>query len=227
MGSPLTSEWCPQTPAGLEIVFQRITDEVVPLRTGAMHARLQAKIPKMLAWDTDPGFDYYVWLDSTISIVRPDAIQWIVDYCDGVDVTFFKHSKRSSIRSELAFMEQQLKRGDHYLIDRYHNEPLAEQVAHYLQDPDFDDSVLFECGVFVYSSRLVKDKKLNLLKEWFDQNCRWSVQDQLSLPYALSKVECSHRVFDTTIFDNPYFEYRHRISPSKWQRLASRIGIEL
>jgi len=192
-----------------------------------MHPRLQAKIPKMLAWDTDPGFDYYVWLDSTFSIVRPDAVEWIVNYCDGVDVTFFKHSKRSSVREELAFMQEHLKRGDRYLEERYNSEPLAEQVAHYLQDPAFEDSVLFECGVFVYSSQLVKNRNTNVLKEWFYQNCRWSLQDQLSLPYALSKIACSRRVFDTTIFDNPYFEYRHRISPSKWERWASRIGIGL
>jgi hypothetical protein len=227
LGSPLTSEWCAQNAAGLEIVFQRISENTFPLRTDAMHPRLQAKIPKMLAWDTDPGFDYYVWLDSTFSIVRPDAVQWIVNYCDGVDVTFFKHSKRSSVREELAFMQEHLKRGDRYLEERYHSEPLAEQVAHYLQDPAFEDSVLFECGVFVYSSQLVKNRNTNVLKEWFYQNCRWSLQDQLSLPYALSKIACSRRVFDTTIFDKPYFEYRHRISPSKWERLASRIGIGL
>ena len=227
LGSPLTSDWCAQTAAGLEIVLQRLTDTLFPLRTGAMHPRLQAKIPKMLAWETNPGFDYYVWLDSTISIVRPDAIQWIVDYCDGVDAAFFKHSKRSSIREEFSFMEQHLTGGDHYLADRYNNEPLAQQVDHYLRDPAFEDSRLFECGVFVYASSLVKDGTLNLLKEWFYQNCRWSVQDQLSLPYALSRIPCKYRVFDTTIFDNPYFEYRHRISPSKWQRWARRIGIDL
>ena len=40
-------------------------DSNLPARHCALHPRLQAKIPKMLAHESHPGYDYYIWLDGS------------------------------------------------------------------------------------------------------------------------------------------------------------------
>jgi hypothetical protein len=220
LGSPLDSEWCVQESDEFDIVFDRIDSTDVPIRISAMHPRLQSKIPKMLAWETNPGFDYYVWVDSFFWLLRPDAIESIVASCHDVDACFFRHSKRSSVREELAFIQDLIQKGDESLLQKCMNEPMAEQVAFYLADPGFTDSMLLECGVFVYSARLVENRLANVLKEWFYQNCRWSVRDQLSLPYVLSKYGTHYGTFDFEMYRNPYVAYRPSFGgPGRVERL--------
>lgn len=91
-----------------------------------------------------------------------------------------------------------MRAGNEYLLERYAGEDLAGQVASYLADPTFNDTLLIEAGAFVYSSRIVQDARSNVMKEWFHQNCRWSVQDQLSLPYVLHQFDV-----DVVMLDSP------------------------
>ena len=207
-GSSLNSRWIEQVPSdGLEITINRISEPTDVSRRNAMHPRLRGKVPKMLAWEQHHDYDYYVWLDSSFSIESPRAIEWIVNQCNGFDACFFKHSQRTSIRDELSFMEGLMASGNSYLKQRYDGEPMREQVEHYCSDDSYTDDRLFECGLFVYSKSLVKNRKINLMKEWFYQNCIWSVQDQLSLPYLISKFRVKYKTFDTTIFKNQYFKF--------------------
>jgi hypothetical protein len=82
---------------------------------------------------------------------------------------------------------------------------MTNQVAAYLSDPTFEDSRLFEAGAFIYSSRIVQDTRSNVMKEWFHQNCRWSVQDQLSLPYVLHQFDVDVVPFDApSIYECDY-----------------------
>jgi hypothetical protein len=177
-----------------------------PSRNGAMSPRLQAKIPKMLGWQMLPDYDYYIWLDSSFRIGNPHCIQWFVDNCSGHDIAVFPHPKRNSIRSELAYMQMRMQKGDRYLMERYGSEPMEAQVQHYLSDPEFQDNSLFAAGAFIYSKSLVAHSD-NALKEWFFQNVTASVQDQLSLPWVLQKFRARVKVLPSDIFQNEYIEH--------------------
>lgn len=207
-GSMLKSRWIDQLESeNLEITFNRISEPSHITRRNAMHPRLRGKMPKMLAWEDHPNYDYYIWMDSSFSMESPRSIEWIVNQCTGFDACFFKHSERTSIREELSFMEGLMAKGNDYLKQRYDGESMREQVEHYCSDSDYTDDRLFECGLFIYSKSLVKNRKTNLMKEWFYQNCLWSIQDQLSLPYVMSKFKVKYKTFDTTIFKNQYFKF--------------------
>ena len=207
-GSPLRSRWIDQAEsANIEITFNRISEPSHISRRNSMHPRLRGKVPKMLAWEEHPNYDYYVWMDSSFSMDSPRSIEWIVNQCTGFDACFFKHSERRSIRDELTFMEGLMSNGNAYLKQRYDGEPMRAQVEKYCADEEFVDDRLFECGLFIYSKSLVKNHKTNLMKEWFYHNCIWSVQDQLSLPYVMSKFRVKYKTFDTTIFKNQYFKF--------------------
>ena len=216
-GSPLPDNIIQQESNTLEITVNRISDNSAKLTTNgrtesvaqadrinAMHPRLRAKMPKMLQWSDFPGYDYYIWVDSKLRIDNPKAAESLVEACSGKDACFFRHSARKSIRLELEHVIDHLNNGSQYIIDRYAGEDMAGQVSSYLADSNFVDHSLFECGAFVYSSRVVQNPDLNLFKEWFYHNCIWSVQDQLSLPYLLQKFGVNYGILEGTVYKNNY-----------------------
>ena len=216
-GSPLPDNIIQQESNTLEITINRISDNSAKLTTNgltesvaqadrinAMHPRLRAKMPKMLQWSDFPGYDYYIWVDSKLRMDNPKAAESLVKACSDKDACFFRHSARNSIRLELEHVIDHLNNGSQYIIDRYAGEDMAGQVSSYLADSNFVDHSLFECGAFVYSSRVVQNPNLNLFKEWFYHNCIWSVQDQLSLPYLLQKFEVKYGILEGTVYKNNY-----------------------
>lgn len=210
MGSRLSnSVTLPQEWRGrhLDVDFICFNDATHATREHAMHPRLAGKIPRMLAWEIHPGYDYYLWMDLRFSMTRPDAVGWFLDQLGDHDAAFFRHRYRMSIKEELDFVLSGMRAGNEYLLERYAGEDMERQVESYLGDPTFNDTLLIESGAFIYSSRIVQDARSNVMKEWFHQNCRWSVQDQLSLPYVLHQFDV-----DVVMLDSPSIyecEYLH------------------
>jgi hypothetical protein len=205
-GGRLSSTWVAQNSEKYEIVFNRLTSTTETDRINAMHPRLRAKIPKMIVWEDHPGYDYYIWLDSRFSILDESAVERLVDECINKDVCFFKHCGRTSVKQEVDFVLELMKNGNKYLLDRYKGERMKEQVDYYYEDSTWKDTILFECGIFIYSKKIVENKMYNVMKEWFYHNCLWSVQDQLSLPYLVHKFNINYGVLPGNVYDNKYFK---------------------
>jgi hypothetical protein len=191
--------------------FYYFTDENFPPRTHALSPRLQAKIPKMFGWEMVPGYDYYIWADAVIMLCSEKAVEWLLSYVKYHDVAFFRHQDfRPTIMEELIFMENHMSGksmnyfAQQYLNMRYGSEPIRKQVEHYLKDPLFVDNHLYAAGLFIYKN---KPHVRQMLRNWYLENAKWSVQDQLSLPYVLSGSGCSVNVIDDQIVYNKYTEY--------------------
>jgi hypothetical protein len=206
--------------------FYYFDDNNFPLRTKALHSRLQAKIPKMFGWDMVKGkYDYYIWMDAVIMMTDKDAVKWLIEQLDNNDIAFFRHQDyRPNIEQELIFMENHMGGKTYnefakgYLNERYATEPMRKQVEYYLSDSLFTDCNLYAAGMFIYKN---KQNVKSMLKDWFTENARWSVQDQLSLPYVLSKSDCRISVIDAEIVNNKYTEYywRNETNMHKWDNL--------
>jgi hypothetical protein len=205
-GGDLGSTWVSQNSEKYEITYNRVTSATESERIKAMHPRLRAKMPKMIVWEDHPGYDYYIWLDSRFSIMDEFAVERLVDECIGVDACFFKHCARRSVKQEVDFVLELMNTNNQYLLDRYKGEKMKEQVECYSQDINWKDDVLFECGIFIYSKKVIENKNYNLMKEWFYQNCLWSIQDQLSLPYLIYKFNINYKLLPGNVYDNKYFK---------------------
>jgi hypothetical protein len=177
-------------------------DENFPPRINALHPRLQSKIPKMLGFEYHPGYDYYIWLDGSIKIHSSETIKWLISCCGNNDMAVFRHPFRNSIRDELNYMVNLMQDNNSYLLSRYLNEPIIEQVEIYESDFDFKDECLYALGAFVYNKTVIPK---GILNNWFYHNARYSIQDQLSFPYLLTKHQIQISVIDKNIFQNPYF----------------------
>lgn len=169
--------------------------------------RMAGKIPKILGWELMPGYDYYLWIDDNYNIIRPDTVQWFIDNIGNHQALFFRHAERGSITSESQFMYGAMKKGSKHITPRINGEPILEQVNHYLQDNHFKDTFLINASTFFYSRKLVENMADNVMRSWFYEVCRWTIRDQLSLPYVLQKHCTDFALMDINPFKFDYLKF--------------------
>jgi hypothetical protein len=187
---------------GFEVVdYIHLNNNNFPSRKNSLHPRLKGKIPKMLAWELFPNYDYYIWMDGCFTFTKEDSTSWFVNQLNGADAAFFQHPYRTDLESELDLVVSEIKEENSYLIERYEGEDMESQVNNYLKDENYNSNVLIAAGAFIYSSKIVENKEYNVMKEWFYHNCIWSVQDQLSLPYLLHKFNINYTLINENIFE--------------------------
>lgn len=181
--------------------FHRFTDKDFPPIAG-LTPRFQYRIPKMFGWQMYPSFDYYIWLDGSVSLIRKDSVNWFLDQLGDADIALFKHPHgRSTIKEEVDYIEERLNRpgGDKYLTPRYGNGLHKEQYADIMLDPDYIDSRLFASTAFIYrDSERVRD----MMRLWFLHQARYWTVDQIILPYLVKDLNV--KVIETNPFSGKY-----------------------
>lgn len=203
MGGTKANSMVEQGGVGVDYIFYH--NASFPTREASFTPRMTSKIPKMLGWLLNPGYDFYIWMDVTFSMVRPDAVQWFLKNMDGHDALFFKHPWRSTIKSEAEFICEESKRNV-ILRNKVVGEELTAQVDRYYEDKQFTDNFLLAAGAFCYSSKLVENSEYNVMKEWFFEVCTKGIRDQLSLPYVLQKFNTNYRVIPDNLYKSPYIK---------------------
>lgn len=207
----IKSVWMNQAIKDGTVDFVKFDDKNYASRSNSMSSRLKGKIFKMLAWEEFPDYDYYIWMDSTFHMLKTKAVEYALRSIGDSDMCLFLHPERTTVRSEIDYVLNRLAWKDPYICSRYEGERLIEQSNSYNKDMNFTDDTLFAAGCFIYSKNLVKNREYNLMKEWFYHNCIWSVQDQISLPYLIKKFQVSYNIFDTGVYNNPYFQFDFKL----------------
>lgn len=191
-------------PQSVPYDFYLFTDENFPPRYCAMTPRLQAKFPKMFGWQMVPEHDYYLWVDSSFTLPHPDSVKWFMQQCKDVDLALLKHPERNSIQQEADFLKKKFARKSQYVISRYQNELLDEQVEAIKSDKNYEDNQLFAGGFIIYRNVAAVREAM---KEWWYHTSRYAIEDQLSLPYAMWKSGCNYRVVPDNFLKTPYLKY--------------------
>jgi hypothetical protein len=151
-----------------------------------MTPRMQAKIPKCFAWQMVPGYDYYLWIDGSLTLSHKDSLKHFLDNIKGHDLVALRHHpKRSSIKQEVNLISKGIKVHSNYFVARYSNELLKEQYEVIENDKDYVDDLLLIGGVFLYKNT---PKVQKALKEWWYHITRYHVCDQFSFTYVLRKA---------------------------------------
>lgn len=165
--------------------FKRFTDENFPPIAG-LTPRLQYRIPKMFSWQMLPGYECYIWLDGSVSLMRENSALWLLDQLGDGDIALFKHPWRDTIKKETDFIEERLKRGDKYLTPRYQNGLHKEQYADISLDTNFVDDKLYASTAFIYRD---SEKVRDALRMWWLHTSRYFTVDQLALPYVTKDLD--------------------------------------
>jgi|SRR3990167_8086126 len=164
-----------------EITFHRFTDEDFPPIAG-LTPRLQYRIPKLFGWQMFPGYDIYIWFDSSCSLQRADCVKWFLDQLGDNDMAFFRHPWRSTIKQEVDHIEEKLKLDHWYITPRYKNGLHKEFLEFIKQDEDFIDENLYASTAFIYKNN---NASQITMANWWSLQSRYFTCDQIHLPYAM------------------------------------------
>jgi len=195
-----SSEHIPQT---FPFDYFLFTDKNFPPRVKAMTPRLQARIVKMFSWQLAPGYDYYLWVDSSCRLASPDAVKWFLDQCE--DVVVFKHPNRKTVGDEAKYLKYRLSINCPYITPRYKNELIDEQLKEI--NPK---QPLFATTAFMYRNC---PESQAMLKEWWYHTSRYHSIDQLSFPHVLSQSGLKVCVIPDNYLKIPYLKYVRKIRP--------------
>jgi hypothetical protein len=136
--------------------------------------RRNAKIYKVLPHLFVPGYDYYIWIDST-HYVGVDPHQIIDEFLQDSDIGLFQHPERNCVYQEAELIKQ---------VNFDYHELVDAQMEFYQSIGYPRDNGLFElpCRIQRNTSKINE-----AMLSWWEMICMYSSRDQLSLPYVLAK----------------------------------------
>lgn len=210
-------------PDGIDqIDYYAFNDTNFPPRFNSMTPRLQARICKMMAWQMKPGYDYYLWVDSSCKLPREDSAKWFLEQLSDADIAVFRHNKRKTVQEEADYLKARLEaekegRKQPYVLPRYENEDIDGQLAEILSDKTayvsngkttnagvFKDQQLFATTAFIYRNT---NEIQRMFKEWWYHTSRYHSIDQLSLPYSMWVTNTYFNVIDEDYLKCKYLKY--------------------
>lgn len=184
----------------IELSYYLYTNKNFPPRSKTMAPRLQAKIPKMFAWQMVPGHDVYIWTDAQFTMLRGDSIMWLINQLEDYDIAIFKHPFRDTVAKECDFLRDNMPISNR-LMERYTGELLDEQMNVCISDLK-QDNVLYASGIFIYRNN---PQVQSLMKEWWYYTTRYHNLDQLSLPLAIQESGCKAKSINEDYYHCKYF----------------------
>jgi hypothetical protein len=140
-----------------------------------------------------PGYEFYIWVDSSSALLHKDSVQWFLDQLGSADIAVFPHGRRNTIQQEANYLKQRLKRNCPYVTPRYENELVDEHMREIEADKGYTDDKLYHSVAFAYR---LSDKIREAMHLWWYGISRYHIVDQLTFPYALWKAGCKVNVID-------------------------------
>ncbi len=171
-------------PQSVDFDFITFNDSNFNARPKSLSQRLNAKIPKMFAWQLKPDYEYYLWLDGNIQLAHKNTVKYFLEQIQGYDMVVLRHPSRPNIRQEVRYTRKGINQQSLYMVSRYTGELLKELYEIIEKDKDYIDDLLVIGGIFMYRNT---PQVQSVLKEWWYYNTRYILQDQISFPYVLKK----------------------------------------
>lgn len=171
-----------------------------PLRDRALTPRLQARLVKCFAWQMAPGYNYYIWHDSSVQLGHKDSVKWLLGHIQNSEIALLKHPSRNTIGAEAKYLKERLAKDDSYITSRYKGELIDEQMAA-INNPKLS---LFATTAFIY--RPTYNVK-NAMKEWWYNISRYHIIDQLSIAHSLEKFSCNLETIPDNFLNTPYLTH--------------------
>ncbi len=140
--------------------------------------------------------DLSIWIDASLRIKSSTFVADMRDHLGVGDWAMFAHPWRDCIYDEAAAS---------VILPKYQDLPILAQVEAYRSVVP-PHAGLYACGVIVRreptSDRMKKANEL-----WWQENLKWTYQDQLSLPYVLRNVgNCDLIRIPGNLFSNAWLK---------------------
>lgn len=186
------------------LVFDELR-EPLPFPRRDVNQRLRAKYFKMSTHWLNSNFSAYIWVDGSFSIEPAGLRAFMARQLASADCAFFLHPTRRTILQELEYVKEQIAEGSKYLLVRYGNESMDKQVDAYVDDGfPVGDYPLLGGGLFI---RRNTPRVNAAFDHWLIENLKWTIQDQLSLPYILWKHNLTYNIINGHLLSGPYHNH--------------------
>lgn len=159
--------------------------------------RLAAKRPKMLPFEF-LDLDIVVWLDAAFEIVGDGFKEFCEDSVAWHDFVVWDHPDRH-LRPD-AYAEGNFSS----FMDKYRGQNIEGQLAHYVSEGLPAGSGLWACGTIAWRN---KESVKTFGRAWYEENVAWTIQDQISFPYLVWKLQPNFGVFPAHEYENPYLRW--------------------
>lgn len=159
-----------------------------------IHPRMQAKFFKM-----HPVFDFEnisIWIDGSAVVKDRDFKTFALKSLGDADISCFVNPEnRKTILAEAEYC---------YSFQKYQNQPIKEQAQFYLSQGFKDNLGLYACGMMIYRNN---PRTKQFLDMWWEENKKWSYQDQISFSYLLSKNIIKFNPIRLNQYQNKYITF--------------------
>lgn len=124
-------------------------DSNLPFPLPNLNNRLRGKYVKIMTHRFSAS-ERFIWLDGSVKVTskRFQKAMYLLMDESGADVVICRHPDRLNVYDEISYILSAIKDGKPYLKERYENEPLAEELAFYLQQGLPKDFPLYACRLF-------------------------------------------------------------------------------
>ena len=173
-----------------------------------VHPRLQAKRFKILSHEIFPGvpylpflfrrrYDMSIWIDASLQITSSTFVKDMRSKLGDGEWAMFVHPDRDCIYEEALTS---------ITMRKYQDVPILPQVETYRSVVP-PHGGLYACTVIVRREPSTKRlKRVHSL--WWEENCKWTYQDQLSLPFVLRSVGgCDPVLIQDCLWQNQWFAF--------------------
>ena len=117
-------------------------------------------------------YDYTVYIDGNIEVVA--GVSPIIADMGRTSFGVHYHRRRDCIYDEVVSVKH---------LKRIRGEEMDRQMRIYKKDGFPQHFGMYENSILIRDNR--DDETLNLMQAWWDEFCRFSTRDQLSLPYVI------------------------------------------
>ncbi len=154
--------------------------------------------------DRQRPYDITIWIDASVSILRPNFVEEMIQCLGDHPIASIKHPDRDCIFDDA---EASLDTTAH----KYEGMLLRDQVEHYRSEGYPAHYGLVANGVLVRNMRHELVPQID--EAWWAEISGRSTQDQLSLPYVLWKLGARAGALDVNLWRNPLFEVWPHLDP--------------
>lgn len=164
--------------------------ELIVEDAAGLHPRLAAKQAKMMPWSylqTDAS----VWIDGSRSINGAEFRPFVEQHLEHNDLVMWDHPEnRDCLYQEAAYCES---------WGKYSQWPIRAQVESYRAEGMPEHFGLWCASVI---GMRFTPQACEFGAAWLEEQHRWSIQDQVSLPYLLWKLDKSIATWNAHEFNN-------------------------
>ena len=151
---------------------------------------------------------WLVWADSSLQFMETGFLVEQARRLEALPaqqrVMLIPHPERQTVLEEYEFIKQQIAADNQYLAARYEPERMLEQIRYFEQRGWATDALLY-CGGFWMIEN--SDRCRRCWDDWWDQNLRFGMMDQLSLAPVLRAHNLAPTTLDVNIWSNAHFSF--------------------